>query len=279
MIAGVLAGLFRQGTTILWYIAKLSTPDKLHLYEPLHQDLFKILKNWSKDKIDPMHKLPLWHDYLDIPKEHLKVMEQRHGDFNGIIEWNKQLEQYLDAINAIPAPCILQPCRLNFVLMDVKLRYNCEIVAIVRDPIDTWFAHFANADLDTLKHKSFAEHENDPFYTNDYYKALIQKYGFPLLCNFEQFAIVWTLANYYAVCASDAVISYDKIVQNPAIELAKIDRQCKTMSFDPLYAQLINPPVKQYPTDVYRGFKIRFEQTVAEFGLLKYYERVLDYLL
>jgi len=278
MIEGVLAGLFRQGTTILWYVCKLSTPDKLHLYEPCHQDLFNILSKWEKGMKDQMHKLPLWDDYLDIPKEHLAVMSSRHANFNGVIEWNKQLEQYLDAINMTPAPCILQPCRLNFVLLDIKLRYGCEIVAIVRNPIDTWFAHFPFADIDHLREMSFEKSDGDPFYTNDYFASLQGKYGFPKLCNFEQFAIVWTLANYHAICASDVVISYDRVVQHPTREFMKISRQCKTMQFDTMYADLIKKLTHIYDDSVRREFEIRFEQTVAEFGLDRYYERVLRFI-
>ncbi|RLF99023.1 MAG: hypothetical protein DRN49_04960 [Thaumarchaeota archaeon] len=278
MIEGVLAGLFRQGTTILWYICKLSTPDKLHLYEPCHQDLFDILSKWEKGMKDQMHKLPLWDDYLEIPCEHLEIMRQRHDNFNGVIEWNKQLEQYMDAINAIPAPCILQPCRLNFVLFDIKLRYGCEIVAIVRNPIDTWFAHFPYADIDHLMSMSFDKIDGDPFYTNDFYTSLQQKYDLPPLCNFEQFAIVWTLANYYAICASDAIISYDRVVEHPAYEFMKINRKCKTMQFDVKYADLIKKYTHIYDDKIRRKFEIRLEQTVAEFGIDAYYDRVMQYI-
>ena len=278
MIEGVLAGLFRQGTTILWYVCKLSTPDKLHLYEPCHQDLFDIFSKWQKGMKDPMHKLPLWDDYLEIPSEHLEIMRQRHDNFNGVIEWNKQLEQYMDAINMIPAPCILQPCRLNFVLFDLKLRYGCEIAVIVRNPIDTWFAHFPIMDEDELRKISFDKSDGDPFYTNDFFASLQHKYGFPKLCNFEQFTIVWTLANYHAICASDVVISYDRVVQHPAREFMKISRQCKTMQFDAMYADLIRPKLVDYTLSLRREFEIRFEKTVAEFGLDRYYERVLRFI-
>ena len=148
----------------------------------------------------------------------------------------------------------------------------------MRNPIDTWFAHFPIMDEDELRKISFDKSDGDPFYTNDYFASLQHKYGFPKLCNFEQFAIVWTLANYNAICASDVLISYDRVVQHPAREFMKISRQCMTMQFDAMYADLIKPKLVDYTLSLRREFEIRFEKTVAEFGLDRYYERVLRFI-
>jgi len=125
---------------------------------------------------------------------------------------------------------------------------------------------------------SFDKIDGDPFYTNDFYASLQQKYDLPPLCNFEQFAIVWTLANYYAICASDAIISYDRVVEHPAYEFMKINRKCKTMQFDVMYADLIKKYTHIYDDKIRRKFEIRLEQTVAEFGIDRYYDRVMQYI-
>ena len=278
MITHVLAGLFRQGTTIIWYLTKLSNPHKLHLYEPLHTELFDRLKNWEKGKTDSMHGLPLWDDYLDIPSEFIELMKQKHPMKNAIMDF-KEVKPYLDVINKIMSEIVLQPCRLNFVLKDVKLCYNCITIAILRNPIDTYLARFT---IDTLRDEdkvmkfSLEKTDGDPFYTNEIYKELAILYDYPLNANnLEQFAVVYTLANYNALIGADYVIRYEALCYNPFSYLRYLNRTIDGLNYDVLTGELIYPHYA-FINVKYRDVIIKaIEDTVQNYGLDVFYDKVM----
>jgi len=279
MITHVLAGLFRQGTTIVWYITKRSNPDKLHLYEPCHPELFDRLKNWEKGMRDKMHGLPLWDDYLDIPDGFMSLMMKKHPYKNAIIRF-EEVKPYLNVINEIPSKIVIQPCRLNFVLKDIKLCYNCVTIAILRNPVDTYLSHFdANVLRDEEKVMKFSlkETDGDPFFTNEIYRELAEIYDFPMNANnLEQFAIVWTLANYNAIIGADYVIVYERLCANPYNYLRYLNNTIEGLNYDIIYGDLINP-YRAYKRVHYRNIIAKeIESTVSDYGLDRFYDRVME---
>jgi len=278
MITHVLAGLFRQGTTIIWYITKLSNPDKLHLYEPCHPELFESLKNWVKGMKDRMHGLPLWDDYLDIPDEFITLMRNKHPYKNAIIRF-EEVKPYLNVINEIMSKIVIQPCRLNFVLKDIKLCYNCVTIAILRNPVDTYLSHFT-ADVlmneDKVMKFSLEKTDGDPFFTNEIYRELAEIYDFPMNANnLEQFAVVWTLANYNAIIGADHVIVYEKLCMYPYGYLRQLNNTVTGLNFDPIHGDLINP-YRAFKSVHYRNSILKeIESTVSDYGLDRFYDRVM----
>jgi len=279
MITTVLSGLFRQGTTLVWWLAKLSNPHKLHLYEPCHESLFDKLANWKVGQKDDMHGKPLWDDYFRIPPEHLETMKKYHQDFRVTLDFEPVIP-YLDAIERIPAEIVIQPNRWSMILADVKLRYQCETCQILRNPVDTWLDHFT---VDALKDenrfwkKSLETTDGDPFFTDLIYNALAERYGFPKgIPLLEQFAVVWTLHNYYGVIGADVIVNFDKLCQNPANYLRKLNQRFRTIKFDVSLAEEV------YPTEYGKFPKYRYaikqiiESTIADFGLDKFYDAVID---
>lgn len=279
MITTVLSGLFRQGTTLIWWLAKLSNPNKLHLYEPCHEDLFKKLETWEKGKRDNMHGKPLWDDYLEIPPEHLEIMRKYHRDFRVTLDFTNVID-YLDAIERIPAEIVIQPNRWSMILLDIKLRYQAETIQIVRNPIDTWIDHFT---IDALKDenrfwkKSLEKTSDDPFFTDLIYNALAERYGFPKsIPLLEQFAVVWTLHNYFGIVGSDVVINFDKLILDPERYLRWLNYRLKTIRFNPNYADIvIQMEYGKFPR-YRRMIKHVIETTVYDFGLDRFYDKVID---
>jgi len=274
MITHVLAGLFRQGTTIIWYITKLSNPDKLHLYEPCHPELFESLKNWVKGMKDRMHGLPLWDDYLDIPDEFITLMRNKHPYKNAIIRF-EEVKPYLNVINEIMSKIVIQPCRLNFVLKDIKLCYNCVTIAILRNPVDTYLSHFTAdvlRDEDKVMKFSLEKTDGDPFFTNEIYRELAEIYDFPMNANnLEQFAVVWTLANYNAIIGADHVIVYEKLCM-----IRQLNNTVTGLNFDPIHGDLINP-YRAFKSVHYRNSILKeIESTVSDYGLDRFYDRVME---
>jgi len=279
MITTVLSGLFRQGTTLVWWLAKLSNPNKLHLYEPCHEELFTKLERWERGKRDKMHGKPLWDDYLEIPEEHLEIMRKHHRDFRVTLDFEPVIP-YLDAIERIPAEIVIQPNRWSMILADIKLRYQCETIQIVRNPVDTWIDHFT---VDALKDenrfwkKSLEKTDNDPFFTDLIYNALAERYGFPKgIPLLEQFAVVWTLHNYFGIIGADVVINFDKLILDPERYLRRLNAKLKTIRFDPNYANEVMPSEYGKFPRYRRKIKRVIETTVYDFGLDKFYDKVID---
>ena len=75
MIKFVLNAFPRTGSTILYYMMKKGNPNAIHLYEPLHDKLFLLIK----EEGSAFHKVEsLWDGYQKLPKKTLLEMQMKH---------------------------------------------------------------------------------------------------------------------------------------------------------------------------------------------------------
>jgi len=235
----IIHGDYRHGTTIMWWLYKLEYPEAIHLYEPLHPDLFNILSKWTRGKEYPLHKLPVLDDYFDLPKQILDEMKKYHKDFTNVFDPN-EVFPYLDVINRwsnmVNRKIFLQPNRMHFILTDVAKKYNCPCIHIVRNPCDVFLSYFPKslteneqlirAIIEGRVHESVYA---GAFYLPVRYKAISERYGFKVPENdwLAKFAVVWSIGNGEAVKAvwkyeKGTVVYYEDVCMIPLMEFKRI---------------------------------------------------------
>jgi len=184
MIKFILNGYFRSGTTIMWYIFKQQHPELVCLYEPLNPALPKYVRE-NIGKIDPLHNLVLFDDYLKLPNLD-EVISKHRGDEFFLVDRFEVVKDYLDAIHR-SVDTMLQPNRMHFIMSDVVKRYKCKAVQLVRHPADVY--------MDIL---NICGENPGAFGMDRYYDYLLNKYGIEAKDHLEMFLIVWTFCNYEA---------------------------------------------------------------------------------
>jgi len=231
-IAGIVNGYYRSGTTLLWWIIKSSNPDMLHLYEPLSPLLFSAIDTHQLGRKDRMHGVPLWDDYLFIPEDTLSAMRSKHRDFTVVFN-PSEVYPYLDIIDSIDKPVILQPNRMHFIVDDVSARYGVNWVHIIRNPADTFIDLVKpNVDLSIPMIERFAEgklavvNPDYFFWVGDMYRVISRNFAIRTDKNdfFGKFLIVWTFSNlipyYYAVLrgkgkSKGLIVYFEELVYEP----------------------------------------------------------------
>lgn len=223
MIEFVANAFPRTGSTILWRMIKEANPDALHLYEPLHDKLFRLIE----EEGSVMHGTSLWDDYKKISPKPLNEMRLKHRDCTNLFRLH-DIQRYLDVINSIEGRVILQPNRMHFILKDVAQRYDCKVVHLTRAPADCFLGF---AEIFAMYGRNLTENYNwwidnicgfVTFFKNQY-EAMVEKFHAPNVADFlDKWLVVWTYQNYYAVEQADGeeviTVSLEDIADGTGIE-------------------------------------------------------------
>jgi len=278
-------GFYRSGSTIMWWIIKKSNPQMLHLYEPLHPDLFNLLKEYYPGKINPMHNLPIFDDYFKLPKNILKHMESAHKDFT-ILFTASDVFTYLDIIHKIDIPIVLQPNRMHFILNEITVRYDCKWIHIIRNPVDTYisiltlFKKYSNF-WDKIKAFLLGKSNiGSYFYIDAMYNAFSKKFSVFVKPNdyIGKFLIVWTFSNYSAYMQfknydKGLIVYYEDIVESPQKEFKKIEEFAE-IHMKKEFSQFFQ---KKYLWNFDKRLKNKFISKSKEIGLFEIVEKVFPF--
>lgn len=223
MITLVLNAFPRTGSTILWRMAKEENPDSLHLYEPLHDKLFRLMH----EETNVLHGLSVWDDYQKINPKTLNEMRLKHGNYTNLYHFD-DVKPYLDVINSIGNSIVLQPNRMHFVLEDVAQEYNCKVVHLTRGPADCFLGF---VEIFAMYGKNLTQDYNwwiDNIYGfvgffQQQYAAIAEKFDAPRVTEFlDKFLVVWAYSNYYAVDQADGnrvmITSLEDVADGNGIE-------------------------------------------------------------
>jgi len=194
--------------------------------------LFSAIDTHQLGRKDRMHGVPLWDDYLFIPEDTLSAMRSKHRDFTVVFN-PSEVYPYLDIIDSIDKPVILQPNRMHFIIDDVSARYGVNWVHIIRNPADTFIDLVKpNVDLSIPMIERFAEgklavvNPDHFFWVGDMYRAISRNFAVRTDKNdfFGKFLIVWTFSNlipyYYAVLRGKGksrglIVYFEELVYEP----------------------------------------------------------------
>jgi len=224
MIKFVLNAFPRTGSTILYYMMKKGNPNAIHLYEPLHDKLFLLIK----EEGSAFHKVEsLWDGYQKLPKKTLLEMQMKHRDCTNLFCF-ADIEPYLDVIHAVDAEIMMQPNRMHFILKDMAQKYGCKVVHLCRKPADCFlgFAEiFAMYGKDLTNNCSWWIENIYGFvyFFEKQYEAIAQKFHAPRADNFlDKWLVVWTYQNYYAAVQADnenvMFVFFEDVVDGDAIK-------------------------------------------------------------
>ena len=228
MIRFILNGYYRSGTTILWWIMKQSNPRMIHLYEPLHPDLPKVISKWSVGQRDGLHGLPIWDDWLAIPKhklvEYLRRFREDHLPVNV-----KDVIRRFEPINELGLDVTLQPNRLHLVIGELAVFYGCKWAHIVRNPYDTWIEHFPTnlqKNERALKGESKSWDYGAMFFLQPTYELISKLEGVNVPSDdwIGKFVVCWSYCNYKAIeqwrtFGHGFVFDYETLTRNPVATL------------------------------------------------------------
>ncbi|MCL0033505.1 sulfotransferase domain-containing protein [Thermodesulfovibrionales bacterium] len=232
MIKFVMNAFPRTGSTITYWMLKEGEPDAIHLYEPLHDNLFKLIN----EEGSVMHGGTLWDGYQKVDKKILNEMWLKHKDATTLHRF-ADCEPYMDAINSIEGDVILQPNRLHFVLKDVAKKYNCKVAHLCRKPADCFLSF---AEIFALYAKDLTKNYNwwianitgfVSFFQTKYH-FIAEKFHTPRVTDFlDQWLIVYTYDNYFAAQQADdkdvMMIFFEDIVAGKGADVLEDFSGCK----------------------------------------------------
>ena len=226
MIKLIMNGFPRTGSTIMYKMLKAGNPDALHLYEPLHDNLFGLIE----EKENIMHGGELFNGYKAISQSVLTEMRLKHSDSTNLYRFT-DCEPYLDVINSIKEDVFLQPNRMQFVLKDAAIKYDCKVVHLCRNPADCFIGF---VEIFSMYGKNLTKNYNwwiDNIYGfvgffNNQYDSVAVKFNAPRVTKFlDKWLILWTYLNYFAALQSDGenvqIVFFEDIVNGPGIEFVE----------------------------------------------------------
>ena len=265
----------------MWHVLRQSNKNALVLYEPLHPDLPKVLPKWEKGKKHPLHGLPVWDDWLDLPKETLKEVLKRHKDFT--VEFNPDaIIEYLKPIHDLNRDVILQPNRMHFTIGFVAEAFKCGWMHIIRNPFDTWIDFFPphlQKDEKALKGLHPKWDYGAMFYIQPTYKVLSEKFGIETHESdwVGKFVMCYCLCNYAAYeqlrrYKNGVIIYYEDLVRNPRI-IFRLIRINFGVNADDKYAGIINAKhVGKAPDWVKKMISRKIDELIPDKYLGGWYE-------
>jgi len=279
-------GFFRSGTSAVWDNIKKSNPGTGVFYEPCHPELIKFVM--SDEELNSLHGIELWQEYRIFGQKLLS----KHP-YIGCSAYGKRVESYVELFEEYSRNnnknLVLQSNRWHFELGNF-LEQGYGVVHVVRSPKDVLlsmktaytsressrFAQFLKRILINYNVSGFWEFGS----LMDYLTAIhsceslrngAKRNAFSLGLE-EQFILIWTLVNYYAIRMLEknekgSVVSYEKLGDDDfAVDFfGKYD-----LAWTRSYFRKTNVDCNQY--DYYR-------KIANELDILKEYEAVIDVLV
>jgi len=206
-IKAILNGYYRSGTTIMWWLLRLSNLDKPVLYEPTSPVLLDFLRNWEYGKVDGLHGLPIFDGYFMLPKPCLDNFMRNHRGEEVYLSHENAFKT-LDSIhNCNNKEIIIKTCQLHLILNKVANRYGCNYVHLVRHPADCFVSHLGREYRKDDKLKMISDMKiNDPkidgaFWLKNIYEKASQRLGVKVgeRDYIGKFVVAWTFCNYNAL--------------------------------------------------------------------------------
>lgn len=223
MIKFIMNAFPRTGSTIMYWMLKEGNPDALHLYEPLHDKLFRLMH----EEKNVLHGGNPWSDYQKVSPKVLQEMWLKHKDSTHLYRFT-ECEPYLNVVNSIGSDVILQTNRMHFVLQDAAQKYQCKVVHLCRKPADCFLGF---AEIFAIYAKDLTKNYNwwieniygfVGFFENQYH-AIAEKFNAPHVTEFlDKWLVVWTYQNYYAAQQADGknvmIVFLEDIVNGQGID-------------------------------------------------------------
>ena len=275
MIKLIFNGYYRSGTTMMYKILKNSNHGIDCFYEPLHPSLFREI---TKNVATSLHKFYPWDTYntpcFNSVKETYKFY---HGKLKNtgddIIPLDfKEIKRLFDIFHNLKNDVILQPNRCHFVLKDIAQTYNCKLIHIIRNPVNTWISQTITPPVKNriwlkrkyqLMNNILGKHGKRYFLTNYLprnknigkfffgdanYKLVAEKFNRPVSekNQLNKMLTNWTYFNYHAFTqvnsANGMIVFYEDIVLDPKQWLQKMS-EFSNVNFDQSFIKEIKPKI------------------------------------
>jgi len=248
MIRLILNGYYRAGTTLLYRIIRDSNPDMLHLYEPLTPDI-KDKIFWTGDL--SLHGFNAYRCYLDERidlEKFLKIHSKLKNSGDVIPVSLGEVKPLFDFFNDIQGDVTLQPNRCHLILKELSEEYECPVIHIIRNPVDTWISQVYTPLIKEMKATRYKLAGKvkplyrfiltryipnrkwcNGFYIKEDYEILNRHFRVPEAKSpLDKMIVAWTFFNYQAAKQADSsdrilVIYYEKFANDPEKWMKKMD--------------------------------------------------------
>ncbi|MFK7779650.1 MAG: sulfotransferase domain-containing protein [Candidatus Gracilibacteria bacterium] len=234
----IVNGYFRSGTSIVWKILKDSNNDYTVFYEPCHEALFDLVSDYEKssNKKNTLHGMDIWEEYTKNPDFFNKLRFIHPNILKPVPVNYSKIKNYVNAFNELDENTILQTNRWHLFLDFLGKDFDCEIIHIIRNPIDVYNS-IINKAFEKNQYIKKIIYKNRSFNINIWYQELSKFYPelyqnrlynskYNLLFPFEMFIVVWVLTNYYALLKLNKrnIIIYEKLLYSPDEYKKKIEK-------------------------------------------------------
>lgn len=273
MIKFVMNAFPRTGSTILYWMFKGGYPDAVHLYEPLHDKLFRLIK--EEDSV--MHGGSLWDGYQAVRPDKLNKMWLLAKDCTNLYRFT-DVKPYLDVVNSIENDVYLQPNRMHLILQDVAQEYGCKVAHLCRKPADCFLGLveiFAMYAKDLTKNYDWWIENICGFisFFGNQYDFIADKFGAPHTTQFmDKWLVVYTYQNYYAAQQADGknvmIVMFEDIVDGKGID--KLEEFGEVQ----LGAKDIIKPDRVFLAD--DAFKEEVDGRIKDLGLMSMVEEIYE---
>jgi len=282
-LKAILNGYYRSGTTIMWWILRLSNLDKPILYEPTSPVLLDFLKKWEFGKVDGLHRLPVFDGYFMMPKPCLdNFMASQTG--RDVYLGHENAFKTLNPIHNCNREIIIKTCQLHIILNKVANKYGCNYVHLVRHPADVFVSHLgkdyrSDVKLKLILDKKFVDQKIDgAFWLKSIYEKASQKLGVKVGDRdyVGKFIVAWTFCNYNALKQVEKskrglMVDFEDVVRRPRVYFALISDHLG-VNVDARYSGLLDPTrAKLAPT----WFKVKFIDRMEELGLWQHFQEIM----
>jgi len=282
-IKAILNGYYRSGTTILWWILRLSNLDKPVLYEPTSPVLLDFLRKWEYGKIDGLHGLPIFDGYFMMPKPCLDnfMANQRGKD---VYLSHENAFKTLDPIHNCNKEIIIKTCQLHLILNKVANKYGCNYVHLVRHPADVFVSHLGKDYRKDLKLKLISEMKvtdqklDGAFWLKSIYEKASEKLKIKVTERdyVGKFIIAWTFCNYNAMKQVEKskrglMVDFEDVVKRPRVYF-KVISEHLGVNLNEGYSGLFDPSRSWVAPTL---FKIKFADRMEQLGLWDLWKEIM----
>lgn len=282
-LKAILNGYYRSGTTIMWWILRLSNLDKPVLYELTSPVLLDFLRKWEYGKIDGLHNLPIFDGYFMLPKLCLNsFMANQRGE--DVYLSHENAFRTLDPLHNCNREIIIKTCQLHLIINKVANKYGCNYVHLVRHPADVFYSHLGKEyRKDTrlmaicqLKVKD--EMVDGAFWMKSIYEKASEHLNVKVKDNdyIGKFVVAWIFCNYNALKQVERskrglMIDFRRIAVDPHKSFAELADHLG-VKMDVRYCMLLDPSKVSHAPFWLRA---KMSDKISELGLMDKYQEIM----
>jgi len=227
----------------------LSNPNKICLCEPLHPDLFDILRRVRPGERDHLHGWPIWDGYFKLPGEILSKLKRYHQLFRKkfiLLLTAEGAITYLRPLHDLDKHVIIKTTRAHLILFRLKQAFKCKTIHLIRNPANVWMDHFhiSLKNSRTIRRISLSKEMwngmGGAFFLEPTYNILIRENPYLPRAqdNLERFLIAWIYTNYYAMRMADVILVYEILLKLRERYLNDLNRALGFNAFHPSTAKI-----------------------------------------